>query len=115
MPVDIPNRKPEIVRLLRLLASEEQQLAYERDVPIADVPAELCCMWFDDQYHPDDSFFCSCFTADELAALAEFDRFYGEQKRLLPEDKGTIRTWLASSVWRAVMRKACETLERVAA
>ncbi|HCS29040.1 MAG TPA: hypothetical protein DIW43_16405 [Spongiibacteraceae bacterium] len=32
----------------RLLADADAQLKYERDVPTANVPAELVCMWFDD-------------------------------------------------------------------
>jgi len=67
VPQTIPNRKPQIIEILQLLASEEPQLAYERDVPHVDITSELLCMWFDDQYHPDDAFFVSCFTADELA------------------------------------------------
>lgn len=111
--MSIPNRKPEIVDLLRLLASEDEQLAYERDVPHVDITAELRCMWFDDQYHPDNAFFCSCFTPDELAALAEFDRFYEERKHQLPPSEGTVRTWLNSPVWRDIMLKAHSTLQRI--
>jgi hypothetical protein len=114
MPVEIPNRKPQIIELLRMLASEERQLAYERNVPHVDITAELVCMWFNDFYRPDDAFFQSCFTKDELAALAEFHRFYDEQERILPESVGTVRAWLASPVWQAIMRKANETVSRIA-
>jgi hypothetical protein len=114
MTQTIPNRKPEIIEVLRLLASEERQLAYERDVPHVDITAELLCMWFDDQYHPDDAFFVSCFSAAELAALAEFHRSYSERHHQLPESQGTVRTWLASPVWREIMRKADETVSRIA-
>ena len=115
MPESIPNRKPVIVDLLRLLASESEQLDYERRVPHVDITAELLCMWFDDQHHPDDAFFRSCFTPDELAALAEFHRFYDERSEQLPESQGTVRTWLASPIWRAIMERAHETLSRIAA
>jgi len=60
--------------MLRLLASEEEQLAYERDVPHVDMTDELLCMWFDDLYHgkaPSDD---SAFDAAELAAICEFHR-----------------------------------------
>ena len=115
MSQTIPSRKPHIIEILEMLASEEQQLAYERNVPHVDITAELLCMWFDDLYHPSDAFFRSCFTADELAALAEFHRFYDEQSKRLPESQGTVRTWLASSVWREIMQKAHETVSRIAA
>ena len=41
-----------IVSLLRTLGDPDAQLAYERDIPITCVPAELVCMWFDDLYNP---------------------------------------------------------------
>jgi hypothetical protein len=109
-----PRRK-QIVELLQLFASEEQQLAYERNVPHVDITAELVCMWFDDQYHPKLRHFESCFTPAELAALDEFHRFYDERVERLPESQGTVRTWLANPVWREVMEHARRTLEQVAA
>ena len=115
MPQTIPNRKPQIIEILGLIASEEQQLAYERDVPHVDITAELLCMWFDDQYHPGDAFFRSCFTEDELAALAEFHQLYDERSKRLPASRGTVRNWLASPDWREIMKKAHETLSRVTA
>jgi hypothetical protein len=113
MTANIPDRHPVILRLLRLLSSEEEQLAYERNVPHVDITAELRCMWFDDEYHPDDAFFRSCFSADELAALAEFHRFYDEQKHRLPQSQGTVRTWLASPVWREIMLEAKKASDRL--
>ena len=80
MSDEISNKRPYIIELLQLLASEEEQLAYERNVPHVNITVELRCMWFDDQYHPDDAVFVSCFTTDELSALAEFHRFYDERK-----------------------------------
>jgi hypothetical protein len=115
MPQTVPNRKPQILEILELLSSEERQLAYERNVPRVDITAELLCVWFDDQYHPNDAFFRSCFTEDELAALAEFHRFYDERTKQLPPSQGTVRTWLANPVWREIMRKSRETLSQVAA
>src|SRR5262252_3172902 len=115
MPRTIPDRKPQIIEILELLASPEQQLAYERNLPHVDTSAEMLCMWFDDHYRPDDMFFSSCFTADELAVLAEFHRFYEERSKELPESRGTIRTWLASRVWREIMMKANETISGIVA
>jgi|RhiMetdeSRZDD1v2_1073273.scaffolds.fasta_scaffold1195220_1 DNA-dependent RNA polymerase auxiliary subunit epsilon len=115
MSDEISNRRPYIIELLQLLASEEEQLAYERNVPHVNITVELLCMWFDDRYHPDEAVFVSCFTTDELSALAEFHRFYDERKDQLPPGEGTVRTWLDSPVWRDVMLKAKSTLEQIAA
>jgi hypothetical protein len=100
--------------MLRLLASEEEQLAYERDVPHVDITAELRCMWFDDLYHGKAPSVDSAFDAAELAAICEFHRFYGQWKRLLPESRGTVRTWLDSPLWREIMEEARRALERIA-
>lgn len=109
----LPGRK-QIVELLQLLALEEQQLAYERDVSQVDITAELVCMWFDDQYSPGQGFDNS-FSPDELVALDEFHRFFDERVAHLPASQGTVRTWLVSSVWRDVMEQARRTLERLTA
>ena len=110
MSDQISNRKAALVQLLRLLASMEDQLAYENNVPHVDITVELQCMWFDDLYHPDDETFRCWFTPEELAALAEFDRVYREQKSSLAPSLGTVRTWLNSPCWWDIMLTARITL-----
>ena len=100
---------------LELLASEREQLAYEKNVPNVDITAELLCGWFDDTYHPNDGGFSSCFDRHELEVLARFNQFYDERTPLLPESKGTIQTWLETPVWREVMHEAQCTLIQIAA
>jgi hypothetical protein len=41
-----------IFELLELWSSKEEQLLYQKNVPIAQVSAELFCQW-DDFYHPE--------------------------------------------------------------
>jgi len=113
MPSQAPDWKRHVSELLQLIASEDGQLAYERDVPYVDIRVELLCMWFDDTYHPDDGLFAACFTADERSALARFHAFYAERRRGLPDSEGTVRTWLASPVWREIMKEASATLEMI--
>src|SRR5690349_353088 len=107
------SRRGNIIEILKLLASEEEQLAYERDVPHVDITNELVCMWFDDQYHPDRGL-AAVFAPDELAALARFHRFYNERVDRLPDSQGTVRTWLADPLWRQIMEQAQEALKRIA-
>ncbi|MFO1303887.1 MAG: hypothetical protein U1F54_09160 [Burkholderiales bacterium] len=104
-----------VIDQLRMLASEQEQLAYEQSVPHVDITAELICGWFDDSYHPEDAVFCSNFAAPELAALSEFDAAFGERMKRLPKSNGTVRCWLASPIWQEVMHAASQTLKRVAA
>ena len=49
----------------------------------------------------------------ELDRLAEFNRFYEQRERQLPSSEGTVRTWLASPLWREIMKKAAETLAQI--
>ena len=113
MTATIPDRHSFFVDLLKLLSSEDEQLAYEKNVSHVDITAELLCMWFDDLYCPDDAYFRSCFTAGELEALAHFHEFYDQRAELLPESQGTVQTWLASPVWREIMLEAKKTLDRL--
>lgn len=105
--------RPIVREALETLASEEEQLAYERNVPIADVSAELEIGWFEDSYYPDDGEFRACFLRHELNALDQFNRFFEERDSRLPNSEGTISTWLATPVWREIMRHAQLTLEQI--
>jgi len=42
-----PSIRQSVIDVLQILASPFEQLEYQQDVQIADVPAELLCMWFD--------------------------------------------------------------------
>ena len=96
-----------IVELVQLLASSEQQLAYQRDVPIANVPAELVCMWFDDLYHPQWDLFVEAFSETERNRLATFHRFYDARVEQLPN---SLEEMHQSVVWRDVMSEAKQVL-----
>ena len=78
-----------ILELLELLADAAAQERYEHNVPIADVPAELCCMWFDDLYHPDSPAFQAAFTVAELDALASSQRPNASVTALRSERRGS--------------------------
>jgi hypothetical protein len=102
-----------IVEELRTLASEQEQVEYERNVPHVDITVELLCGWFNDSYHPEDSGFRACFTEKELAALREFDSIFRSQENLLPRKPETVQTWLQTPEWRVVMHAAAEALWRI--
>ena len=107
------QRKENIVELLRLLGSEEEQLAYERNVPHVDITVELVSMWFDDFCHGHAPKADGIFTTEEHAALTHFHEFYDARVDRLPESRGTVRTWLEAPVWREVMQEARMTLARM--
>jgi hypothetical protein len=97
-----------IVGLVRTLASKDEQLAYERDVPIANVPAELACMWFDDLYQPDGDLFLEAFTPTERDRLARFHTFYDARIEQLPD---TLAELHRDAAWLEVMGEAQRVLE----
>lgn len=101
--------------LLMLLASADGQTAYERSVPIANVPAELLCMWFDDCYHPDDVRFRRAFSPRELEALASLDERYrsaADELKPLPRNVPELH---AHPAWGRVVQAASATLRMLAA
>ena len=102
-----------IREVLEVIASEERQLDYERAVPHVDITRELVSLWFDQDYHPEDPLLPLAFLPGELAALAEFHRFYDARADSLPESQGTVRTWLASPLWREIMSQAQRALQKV--
>ena len=96
-----------------MLASEEEQLEYERKVPHVDITAELICGWFDDSYHPGHETFDSCFSKDELKVLASFNQIFERIEPTLPKSRGTVKTWLADSQWRQIMQAASQALSSI--
>jgi hypothetical protein len=110
---------PDVIRdgirdLLALLADPERQRAYERKVPIAHVPAELVCMWFDDLYHPDDAAFVRAFSTPELAALEEFNWAYRSVADELEPLAASVGELHAHSAWGRVSPAASAALKVIA-
>lgn len=99
--------KNALVELLRTIAHRERQLEYQRNVPIANVAAELVCEWFDDLYHPEAIFFQNLFTESERARLAKFNEFYGGRVDELPD---TLDEMHASRSWHEIEREARQVL-----
>jgi hypothetical protein len=107
---DAPNLRAGVLGALDLLSSSERQLEYERRVPHVSIPTELECMWFDDVYIPDSEAFKRSFSEEELAAMAAFNTYYEERRKLLPQDIGVMTFWLKNEVWQEIMGKAEEAL-----
>jgi hypothetical protein len=96
-----------------LLASAEEQLAYERDVPSVDITVELQCMWFDDFYDAKNAESDAAFNPLERDALARFHDAYSERVDRLPLSNGTVRTWLQNPLWQEVMREAQHAIDQI--
>jgi hypothetical protein len=96
-----------IINLLNLIASESDQLDYQRLAPV-NVANELVNQWFDDFYHPTYEQFKSEFSDEELASLAEFDAYYGARDAVLPD---SLDEMLKTEAWREIMAFAGKLLD----
>ena len=103
------NQRKQIIESLELLASRDEQLAYQDTVPIADVSAELFCAW-DDVFSPRYDL-SGIFSADEQTALLAFHDVFQRVCRLLPHSPlPPIREFVHSPHWLQLSRAATRTL-----
>ena len=109
---DTERIRSSLLGLLDLIGDFEAQRAYERNVPIANVPAELVSMWFDDAYQPDSEQHAKAFSAREQELLARFHAAYNECADDLPCDNG-VSALHQSSQWIAVSRGAAKTAREI--
>ena len=100
-----------LIGVLELLASPAAQLAYQRDVPIADVSAELLCMWFDDSFRPDDRQLRALFTDDEWSGLLAFHAYYDTVAARLRNELPPIQELVLLPIWQDLARSATKTLD----
>jgi len=92
-----------IIAEIELLSLPSKQLEYEKNVPVANVPAELICGFCDDLYAPKSEQILSLFTADELKGLAHL---YGVLCEAGSIDAGSVSELLKHEKWRAVVTVA---------
>jgi len=103
--------KDRVLETLRLLASRDAQLEYRRTVPIADVSAELFCMW-DDVFWPDDAALRAEFSESEWSALLRFHSVFERVGRLLPHHPlPPIEEFVQSPHWLQLSGAAARALE----
>ena len=113
MPELQRNLKQCIVEMLRLWASREGQLEYRRTVPIADVSAELFCMW-DEVFWSDDAALRAEFSESEWTALQRFHSVFERVGRLLPHHPlPPIEEFILSPHWLQVSRAAARALRTI--
>lgn len=105
------NLKQGLLEVLRLWASRDEQFEYRRTVPIADVSAELFCMW-DEVFWPDDAALRAEFSETEWTALQRFHSVFERVLRLLPHHPlPPIEDFVQSPHWLLVSRAAARALK----
>lgn len=106
--IDRKTVRDNILETLRNLSSKELQIEYQKNVPIADVPSELLCSWFDDNYFPNEKIFIESFSIDELKILKDFNNFLSLHEKKLP-DTDDIKLWHVNSSWISICEEAKKT------
>ena len=102
-----------ILDILELWASKDKQLAYQENVPIAQVSAELFCQWADDFYDPDSIQFNLAFDENEREILAEFDRSLDDISERLMNNLPYITDFVKTNEWLSLNQLAAETLDKI--
>lgn len=102
-----------IISVLELWASKEAQLNYQKDVPIANVPAELFCQWCDDSYHKESPIIGKEFSIKEKEALVQFDEIINRISALTPEELPGITEFIETNEWKIINQAAIETLPKI--
>ena len=99
--------------VLELWASADEPLNYQRNVPTANVSAELFCQWCDDYYIEDNPIMIKEFSQMELEAYKEFDKVICEVSDQIPEMTPPIEEFINTHEWNVVKHAAVSTLKKL--
>lgn len=105
----IERIRKNILENLELWGSKDKLFEYQKNVPIAQVSAELFCQW-DETYHPNDKYFLKAFNEKERIILANFDRIVNEIAKETPNDLPDIVDFVETQGWRTLNELATKTL-----
>lgn len=98
--------------VIDLWSSKESQLDYQKNVPIAQVSAELFCQW-EDFYYPDSNDFKQAFDNNELELLSDFDKALNETAEKTPENPTQIEEFIKTREWIDMNKKAIEIRDKL--
>jgi hypothetical protein len=106
------NCRAQVRSQLALLSDPERQREHERELKIADVPAELFSGWFADTYTPGRPAFRSAFDSAELELLKHFTALVEAARK----DLGDVRELAdlqARPAWMCVVEEAGRLLAKL--
>lgn len=98
--------------VIDLWASKENQLDYQKNVPIAQVSAELFCQW-EDFYFPHSDDFKQSFSKEELELLSEFDTALNNTIDETPQNLPVIEEFIKTEEWKKMNEKAIEIKKKI--
>ncbi|MCL6273178.1 hypothetical protein M3P19_04110 [Muricauda sp. 2012CJ35-5] len=112
--IELANRiRQNVMNILDLWSSKEEQLKYQKNVPIAQVSAELFCQWADDFYHPESTQFKMAFDEKERELLSDFDKTLNDISDKTTNDLPYFDDFVKTKEWKVVNRAAIKTLEKI--
>lgn len=98
------NSRENIIHTLKLFASRDEQLEFQRRVPFVDVSTELFCHW-DSAYIISQHWFRSAYSSVELKAMADFklilEEVYATFEKLPP-----IQEFVITGEWERLSQAA---------
>jgi hypothetical protein len=101
-----------IIGVLRLWSSKEEQIEYQKSVPIAQVSSELFGQW-DDFYTSDSEVMSEAFNKHELELLAKFDSELTVIGEKLNGETPQIEDFIKTSEWKKLNLLAQEILNNL--
>jgi len=102
-----------VLNVLDMWSSKEGQLEYQKNVPIAQVSAELFCQWVDDSYHPDSRQFKMAFNEKEREVLTDFDKTLNFISEKTPNDLPDILEFVKTNEWQIVNQAAIDAVKKI--
>jgi len=98
-----------IIGVLQLWSSKEEQLEYQKSVPIAQVSNELFGQW-EDFYTPDTEVIREAFSTTELELLTKFENRLTEIAEMLNGNIAYIDKFIETTEWKELNLLASEIL-----
>jgi len=93
-----------IIDILDLLGDYEAQTDYAKKVSDSIAIHEMICLWFEDNYNPDNINLINEFSENELVMLKDFNDYFDTISDSLPKDN--VRTLHINENWEKLIRKA---------
>ncbi|ARS35690.1 hypothetical protein [Pontibacter actiniarum] len=101
-----------LLDVLDLWISKEEQLAYQENVPIAQVSSELFNQW-EDFYYPESDSFKLAFDERERKILSDFDKILNHINDKTLNNLPYITDFIKTNDWQVVNKAAIDTKKRL--
>ncbi|MBL4827260.1 MAG: hypothetical protein JKY66_06040 [Spongiibacteraceae bacterium] len=99
--------KIELMETLRILSDIEAQKIFSDELTVGDPTGDLICGWFDTGFFPESENFKSLFSEYEWLILSEFNEFFDNRVKYLPEE---FEKLIVNSKWIEIVMKAKATI-----